>query len=123
MGLDMYAHATPKGKILKPIDFEEPDNCQKIFYWRKHNHLHGWFKKIYEEKGGQEEFNCKYLLLDNKDIDRLEKEYINLEPTPGFFFGRQSEMDDEALQQITDFIAKARDEFKNGNDVIYHAWY
>ena len=60
MGLDMYLHKRPKG--------------EEIGYWRKHNRLHGWMEHLWEKRGNTAEFNCVDLLLDNDDLNQLQKD-------------------------------------------------
>ena len=140
MGLDMYARTVKNEDILPPPDGTElsdvnfmiaPDSegyakAEEIQYWRKFNNLHGWFERLYREKGGTEEFNCTPVILTEADLARLEndaKNRSNLDPTEGFFFGSANPLDDESAEEILDFVAKARRYIADGYTVIYDSWW
>ena len=96
MGLDMWVFRDPERKfevrtlwvtsvkvhpVIPALRFNpEPltkvndhSKLEKLFYWRKHPNLHGWFEKLYREKGGkEEEFNCEFLELTTEDLNNLE---------------------------------------------------
>lgn len=127
MGLDMYAFKT-KQPIDKPFGFEESpsDVTDELAYWRKFNNLHGWMKRLYEEKGGTDEFNCVRLLLTLEDLARLEtdaKNKTNLAPTSGFCFGGLTELVSEDQQEILDFVKKAQQAIADGYQVFYTSWW
>lgn len=92
-------------------------------YWRKFNHLHGWMERIYQERGGEDSFNCIAIWLDEKTIDRLEKEKATLKPTQGFFFGSYEELTKEDQEEIQQFIDKCRQAFADGYAVFYDSWW
>lgn len=73
MGLDMYAYRT--WTRIPQVDFDPPDDCERIAYWRKHPNLHGWMHLRYRNRGGDNaEFNCAPLRLDAGDLDDLERD-------------------------------------------------
>jgi hypothetical protein len=122
MGLDMYAYATAE-KLASAVDFEEPENSDKLHYWRKHPDLHGWMEELYVEKGGNDpDFNLSPVMLNSADLDRLEAAVTGkkLPDTEGFFFGvsKGSEVHDDLS-----FIAKARESIASGKSVYYVAWW
>lgn len=121
MGLDMYAYTT-KQPIASDIDFDTPDDADKIFYWRKHPNLHGHMKRLYRAKGGKLSFNCVNLRLNEQDLFDLEcvVRRKELPQTVGFFFGMTDGSEYEADLQ---FIAKARDALKDGFTVYYSSWW
>ena len=69
MGLDQYAYVSNNGK--------HDDDSRDIFYWRKHNRLHGWMEQLYRTKGGNKEFNCADVELTLEDIELLESTILN----------------------------------------------
>lgn len=111
MGLDQYAKAI-KGE-------EEVQLAQ----WRKHPNLQGFMAKLYENKGGKEEFNCQEVYLDKVDLDALERAVIKkmLPETMGFFFG--SDSDEHYKEQDLMFIQEARVALDNGWRVAYSSWW
>lgn len=149
MGLDMYAYSIEKAKvkeeaqqvgfcgepseILKDVKMTEgffggevvdTSELDQFHYWRKHHNLHGLMHAIAEEYGFDGEFNCDYLLLTEKDLDRIEMEIKqeSLPSTSGFFFGNfppdeQSKKDDLA------FVEAARQAIAEGNVVYYSSWW
>ncbi len=130
MGLDMYAYKT-KFKPSKEVDFqdelqEEEAQLEDLHYWRKHPNLHGWMEALYNEKGGEDEFNCRPVQLTKEDLQRLATAL--LEPTPdlpetdGFFFGR-SEGSEEEVQDDLEFVKKANQAIDEGYTVYYDSWW
>ncbi len=123
MGLDMYALST-KAKPETDVDFSMKNiESNEIQYWRKHPNLHGWMQNLYDAKGGTESnFNGDCVVLDNEDLDNLEQDIKdgNLPDTSGFFFGQST--DDEIENDLL-FVAKAREEIKNGKTVYYTSWW
>jgi hypothetical protein len=119
MGLDMYLYAK-QGK-----------EKQEIGYWRKHNALHGWMEKLWEERGcprrhkDDPSFNCIPLQLNAKHLERLEQAVLadELPETKGFFFGSDSRGDDYYKKQTLDFIVVARQAIKEGKKVFYYSWW
>ena len=135
MGLDMHAMKTreelpastdfryaERGWNLNEDEFEgEPFVvADEIYYWRKHPDLHGWFGRLYVEKGGKEalgEFSGP-VAFDGGDLDLLEEAVENdrLPRTTGFFFG-ESHPDDIANDR--EFIRKARKAIEEGHNLFY----
>jgi hypothetical protein len=116
MGLDQYATAV------------KDDEKIEFFYWRKHNRLQGYMKKLYESKGGTECFNCEDVELTLTDLEQLEAVVCNkkLPATTGFFFGSDSYSDEWIDEMVADdlkFIDKAREHIKNGYAVVYSSWW
>ena len=134
MGLDMYAYVAARAgqrdeyyedsefdketgeyvnaKVSKPIE---------IAYWRKHPNLHGWFERLYREKGGEGEFNGDELELTREDIDSLEQAVLDgdLPATSGFFFGDAA--DNYYREQDLEFIKEARAQLFLGLKVFYNS--
>lgn len=122
MGLDMYAYRT-KQPSQRLTDFEQPEDAQRIFYWRKHPNLHGWMEQRYFAKGGDADaFNCVPVVLTPEDLDRLEIDVQRgeLPYTVGFFFGESQP--EEQLEDLA-FIAAARREIDAGFTVYYSSWW
>lgn len=121
MGLDQYAYVSSNGR--------HDDDSRDIFYWRKHNRLHGWMEQLYRAKGGEKEFNCVDVELNISDIALLESVINNkmLPETGGFFFGNDSYSDYEGEYGYKDddikFINLAREELNKGNKVFYNSWW
>ena len=136
MGLDQYAYT----KTSEDAEQEE------LFYWRKHNRLHGWMEQLWQDKGKpnapQEEsplgdFNCIPVELTESDIEQLEAHVENkaLPETGGFFFGDDSFdwEDDEGNPPVEgdyyykekdlQFIVLARTALEEGKKVFYDSWW
>lgn len=129
MGLDMYAISVAKGAVLenKSVDVSlkgSLDSVERIAYWRKFNHLHGWMRSLYLSKGGKnEEFNCDTVEITEADLAKLEEALgAGLPHTPGFFFGGE-EVYPEDIEDTKAFIENARECLKNGQRVFYYAWW
>jgi hypothetical protein len=120
MGLDQYA-------FIRKDNVEERED---VFYWRKHNRLHGWMEKLYQSKGGKEEFNMVDLELTLEDIGELEATILNkdLPETGGFFFGSDSYSDYEDKQygykdDDIRFIHQAKEILNNNKKLYYSCWW
>jgi hypothetical protein len=121
MGLDMYAFTTRED--IPPVDFADPADTAKLFYWRKHPNLHGWMETLYRAKGGKDEqFNLAPVRLVVSDLDALEKAVREnaLPETSGFCFG-QSRAEEKNCD--LKFICKARDAIASGKAVFYTSWW
>jgi hypothetical protein len=121
MGLDMYAFTTRKD--IPPVDFPDPSDTAKLFYWRKHPNLHGWMETLYRTKGGKDDqFNLAPVRLLAADLDALEKAVRGneLPETSGLFFG---ESRPEEMNRDLEFIHRARDAIASGKAVFYTSWW
>jgi len=125
MGLDQYAYRIRKTK--------DGDDRQEIAYWRKHNRLQGWFEKEWQlqnENLNGYDFNCVDLPITLEMLAELEDDIKNnkLPETEGFFFGADSynlhKEEIEAQKKYDlEFIDKARQHLKFGDDVVYTCWW
>jgi len=132
MGLDQYAYKIKKGLVEDTIDIKlwneekgEPlhEYDRDFFYWRKHHDLQGFMENLYHERGGEEEFNCVCIKLDEKDLDDLEYAVKNrkLPETTGFFFG--SGNTEGYRKDDLKFIRASRKAMKEGYDILYRSWW
>lgn len=115
--VDDASEATCDAEAKGYVDFH-------FYYWRKFNALHGWMEDLYRAKGGTSEFNCATLRIDAEDLDKLEADMNSgkLVPRTGFFFGAQ-ELDPGDIEDLNDFIGKARQAIADGYAVIYDSWW
>ena len=123
MGLDQYATARRGEAKTDDEGFTYYEDSIELAYWRKHPNLQGWMQELYYEKGGDEDFNCVDLELDEEDLDSLEKSLddSDLPETSGFFFGSNS--DDHYAEADREFIREARAAIKQGYTVVYSSWW
>ena len=123
MGLDQYATARRGEAKTDDEGFTYYEDSIELAYWRKHPNLQGWMQELYYEKGGDEDFNCVDLELDEEDLDSLEKSLddSDLPETSGFFFGSNS--DDHYAEADREFIVQARAAIKQGYTVVYSSWW
>ena len=126
MGLDQFAYKT-KVKPGKSVDFQDEvydDEVEReeIHYWRKHPNIHGFMERLYREKGGESDFNCRPVELTQEDIDRLAHSILDgeLPETSGFYFG-QSFGDEE--NDDLEFCKRASEAIKEGYTVFYDSWW
>lgn len=128
MGLDMYAFAVNREDAISDFEVAKDEEgmlkTEDLFYWRKHHDLHGWMERLYREKGGQEEFNCRPLRLTEDDLLSLEWDVKNnrLPETEGFFFGNNPP-DKDSIKNDMKFIRAARKIIKEGRAVYYDSWW
>lgn len=111
MGLDMYVMKT------KEPEFEF-ETSTELFYWRKHPNLHGWMEKVYQKRGGTEDFNGIVIRLQYDDIMQLEKDLLNfgLPHTTGFFFGESSP---EYRERDIEFVKLAKEDLNQHYKLFY----
>ena len=124
MGLDMYIYQTSEDNLTEdPTEVVDVKKLEEVWYWRKHPNLHGWFERLYREKGGKcEEFNCEYVKLTIEDINKLEQviKENNLPITSGCFFGVSEHY---RVKEDLQFICKARKILKDSNCLIYSSFW
>ena len=127
MGLDQFAYKT-RIKPSQEVDFAkevyEDGTNEEIHYWRRHPNIHGFMEKLYREKGGEEVFNCRPVVLTQDDIDRLASMILDKElpETSGFFFGQSFGDEDEENDDL-EFCKKASEAIKEGYTVYYDSWW
>jgi len=130
MGLDMFVWRVAANDAIDDLTIRREEDgregeLEELFYWRKHHDLHGWFEKLYRNKGGKcESFNCVPVRLYPHDLDALKFDLLNsmLPQTQGFFFG-DNPPDADSLSNDLKFIEKARDAIAEGDAVYYDSWW
>lgn len=134
MGLDMYAYTCDAKDIgdqqvdIKLFDDKGeprfPSFNREFAYWRKFNNLHEWMKDLYIQKGGVDpSFNCNTVRLNEEDLIRLSSQARHLKPASGFFWGGEEEMTDEMIEEVKQFVKKAKLAIDEGQAVIYDSWW
>ena len=120
MGLDMWALSVAADRVGDRQTDVSVDNIEEIAYWRKFNHLHGWMKRLYIQKGGEDpSFNCNTVRLNDDDLNKLEKDLDNgLPHEAGFFFGGD-EIYEEDIEKTKVFIKDARQGIRDGYAIFY----
>ncbi len=95
-----------------------------FFYWRKFNALHGWMKDLYNQRGGDGDFNLTTIRLREEDLDRLLEDAQNnrLTPRSGFFFGSGT-IYPEDLESVEKFVRMAKVEIECDRAIFYRAWW
>ena len=114
MGLDQYVYF-----VAKQDAFPKDEVRVEDMYFRKNRHLQGYMDKLWQQKGHEDEFNCKDLVVDEEDILNIEKE--NLPDAYGFFWGERELEDD--WTEIEKFKERALGAIKEGKTVIYTCWW
>ena len=126
MGLDQYAYFVNGSRVIDDFSFrkDEGQTTEEDFYWRKNRHLQGWMEDLYHRKGGQEEFNCQFVRLKEKDLDELEKaiKARSFEDAKGFFWGNRKYDDGQATTDLR-FVERAKESISNGKAVYYFSWW
>jgi hypothetical protein len=130
MGLDMYAYKVHPKHLIDPdaqIDLEFKDLPEgvvtEVAYWRKFNQLHGWMERLYLQKGGIEEFNCRRVRLMPADLLQLALDAEAGLPDPlGFFFGN-SKWSEEDKEEVLEFCVSADQAITDGYVVFYDSWW
>ena len=119
MGLDQYATARRGEAKTDDEGYTYYEDSMELAYWRKHPNLQGWMEELYQDKGGEQEFNCVDLELTLEDLDALEESLDEeaLPETAGFFFGTDSS--DHYAEADREFIREARAAIKQGYTVVY----
>ena len=123
MGLDQYAY-----KVKRDYNREaktETITKVEIAYWRKHNALEGYMCDLFHSKGGDGEFNCRALPLNNDDLENLDKAINNkgLPETDGFFFGSDTSKDEDCISLDKLFIDDAKKALEDEWEIEYTSWW
>ena len=118
MGLDMY--------IIN-------DRKKEVFYWRKTPSVHEWFRQLSIKKEIIDEdstFNQIQVPITLQDIKDFEKDLLNKNmdyEVTGFFFGSDSDMDDEEfefyMKENTESIRLMKKALKKGRKIHYTSWW
>jgi hypothetical protein len=127
MGLDQYAYSAARAGQWDDYhaEWDQPERSvaqpRELAYWRKHPNLHGWFRRLWNEKGNSGSFNGDELELTWNDLDRLEQAVRSgeLPGTEGFFFG--DSRDDEYRDRDLEFVRLARADLFLGLRVFYNS--
>jgi hypothetical protein len=115
MGLDQY--------LYKKV-------TEDFHYWRKHPAIQEWMEQEWLRKGGEGQFNCVELELDEDTLTRLiddiENDRLNYDAS-GFFYGRSLKpCDDDYNEQKEEDLRIFRSaliEVKNGATIAYSSWW
>jgi hypothetical protein len=134
MGLDMYAYSIEKRKVkidndnnsLIVINENLPQNqvMYQFMYWRKHNALHDWMKKLYVSRNGKEEFNCVKIILNKSDLLKLKEDVVNdnLITIKDDYYGNK-EIYEQIKEKDLKFIDIALSIIDDDTIVYYDSWY
>lgn len=119
MGLDMY--------IVN-------DDREVVFYWRKTPSIHEWFRQVGIKKGLKEcdemSFNQVEVPITMKDIKNFKKDLLNKNmnyEVQGFFFGSDSDMDEEEysyyMEENMKSILRMKEQISRGKKIYYTSWW
>ena len=138
MGLDQYAHL--RGVEYDFDKYRNDKSCTENnqFYWRKHARLQVFMDKEHKQQnknrkldgdlqylGFNGDTDIPYVLVTNEVLDNLDhtikKDYWNNFCSDGFFWGQQFQEESmkEYREQDLEFVAWARQQIKDGKEVIY----
>ena len=128
MGLDQFAWRVKAEDAIGNFEIAKEEDgsgskVEEFFHWLKHHDLHGWFERLYRNKGGPaESFNCIPVRLTTVDLDALQHDLLNgtLPETTGFFFGNQ-EYDEYYFEDLK--YTKTLIENLLSNDELMKNWY
>ena len=127
MGLDQYAYRIPKHLRINNLTFDNGgmDRLHNFdfYYWRKHYCLDRWMEHLYREKGGKDEFNCNFVELTRKDLDRLISDIKskNLSYDEDEYYSSEELQRD--IKDDLDFCLKAIDYINQGYCIYYSNWW
>ena len=138
MGLDQYAHL--RGKEYDFDKYRNDKTCtdNNQFYWRKHARLQVFMNKQHKQQnknrklegdlqslGFNGDTDTPFVLVTNEVLDNLEesikKDYWRDFCSDGFFWGQQFQEESmkEYREQDLEFVKWARQQIKDGKEVIY----
>tara|TARA_A100001391_G_C5028472_1_gene267695 strand:+ start:384 stop:821 length:438 start_codon:yes stop_codon:yes gene_type:complete len=141
MGLDQYGGWLEPQKNKEQEDnvvelFQEEDNSNKCFDWRKHARLQEFMRNLYYSKKNKIpefgvmgcEFNCTKVFLNKEDVLELQNA-VSSDRLPfcadGFFWGQQFQEESmkEYKAQDLEFCKEALKWLEEGKQVYYECWY
>ena len=124
--LGEYSAGEVAGKTLDTLGATWENSFFELFYWRKHNALHGLFADYALEHFGisEDDFNVCYMRIDSELLNKIEKQVLNNElvPRSGFFWG-SADMVNVYRDDDIEFIRKAREAIELGYALYYHPWW
>jgi hypothetical protein len=115
MGLDSYLYAVDEKDAVSDFECYENSNKIEFRYWRKHNYLHKWMRKLFIKKGGDiivSGFNCEYVKVTLEDLRFLRDDLDWAEENIDYF------CDIEFVEEAIIFL------IQNPKKVFYfYSWY
>ena len=124
MGLDMYL--TKRRRGANPEDV-------LVAYWRKANHIHGWFERNVSD--GYNE-NCELYPICKGDLKCLMADCRVVLDNPacasrvlpreeGFFFGDQQYGADyfDSIESTAELLKRVIENIPDDEELFYHAWW
>jgi len=138
MGLDQYAHLRGKEYDFDKYNNDKSGTDNNQFYWRKHARLqhfmsdeHRLQNKDYNPThplghlGFNSDADTPYVLITSVVLDKLEKaieeKYYRYFAPDGYFWGQQFQEEQMKAyrEQDLEFIKWAKEQIKNGKEVVY----
>lgn len=121
-----YADGEMYMTVLNALKLKGENTFYELFYWRKHNALHGLFADYALEHFGisEDDFNVCYMRIDSELLNKIEKQVLNNElvPRSGFFWG-SADMVNVYRDDDLEFVRKAREAIEQGYTLYYHPWW
>ena len=126
MQLEMFVYAVEKEYVgnLK-LDIPLPTNAKKIANWNEYNPLHGFFVDLYHKKGGQGQFHDTNVIVNLKDLDKLEFSIIyddRLSPYEfvwEYFFHGYPDNEKHMVLDLLKFVQLAREKINEGYVILF----
>ena len=138
MGLDQYAHLRGVEYDFDKYNNDKSGTDNNQFYWRKHARLQVFMNKEHKQQnknrklegdlqslGFNGDTDTPFVLVTNEVLDNLEesikKDYWRDFCSDGFFWGQQFQEESmkEYRDQDLEFVKWARQQIKDGKEVVY----
>jgi hypothetical protein len=77
MGLDSYLKYIDVKDVINDLAYNEDAEIIEFRYWRKHQPLHDWMKRLFIKKGGDysvNQFNCEEVRVTIEDLEFLKND-------------------------------------------------
>ncbi len=124
--MDQYAFYARKEDAGDKEAIGKALNANKFMYWRKEYCIDAWMMKLYQKKGGEDEFNCDPVQVEESDLYDLEEalSHEDFYDNERFFFNEPDDDEKAGIkEEAEEFISKARSYIEAGYDIYYSNWW
>ena len=121
MGLDSYMKIVEIKDVIDDFSFKRNETTIEFKYWRKHQHLHNFMRRLFIKKGGDisiSQFNCQHIRVTIEDLDFLANDMDWHEVS-------DSTMDYYSVLDDVQFIKDSKYFLLNNPDkaMYFYSWY
>jgi hypothetical protein len=121
MSLDQYVYKCSGEPAINICGELQYPNVTKLKEWWGRHDIEGWMADLFYSKGGQGEFNCKQVYLEEIDLLWLLDAIVGNKLPSAFCHSK--EVYDEEKEDDLKFIAEALTALAEGFTLYYLSWW